>query len=612
MHRRNFLKSTVTVALAGELARGKAEGKVPAHLWGKYEFGPGPQVTDRLNQGPFPQYPPDAVIPNDDVVMTTTRTDEVVPNYGKGLITYITADSGTDEIKSDNIPQAIEDLVKLPLGQQLYIRPTWREVQPRPGSIQLPDYLKLVFDLAKKNNKRIGLRIQMCAPDYTHNPALPDFVLEKVPKVDLVLADQEESTSAQRYLINPHSKYQPRYDHPVFQQAFKELVGALAAEFDGNPQIEFIDTFMYGFWGEGHTWPFANNPFPDYMTAERTWVNMLELQLENFKKTHLLTNTQPDFSRVGNSELLDRTVRSNNWIRSDTIFIENEQIEALSNRPPWIGALLEQGLPGKLPDPTTAQSVQLAFDEVKPPAPKVVDRQEEKDVEVQIPIKVRAIAPATSVSLDGAMLSLHAPDGQDWSSGWNRVGQHLFPEHQGFNSTFAVKKAFFEHVKSTPVHANISLALSTFQNGETKRIVATSGEFRVPGLGFCAIVQGYASDSLRCRYAFATPTVLTTASSSEMPCPFTSDGAAPPGLISRDWSGSSASDPVSPVGTRDIYFWKWEGNTDTKSSPSLCPGTSLIFSMQEAGPQIRKEIEIDGIKIEDYRVSNVVRFSFGR
>jgi hypothetical protein len=78
---------------------------------------------------------------------------------------------------------------------------------------------------------------------------------------------------------------------------------------------------------------------------------MLEVQLEHFTRTPLLTNTQPDFSRVGNSEVLDRSVRSNNWIRSDTIFIENEQIEALSNRPPWIAALLEQPLPGKLPDP---------------------------------------------------------------------------------------------------------------------------------------------------------------------------------------------------------------------------------------------------------------------
>ena len=354
MQRRDFLKSTVAVAAAADILKSEAHAKIPAHNWANYDFGSGPRVADRLNQGPFPQYPPDAVIPTDDVVMTTTSSDDVVPNYGKGLVTYITADSGTEEIKSDNIPQAIEDLVRFPLGEQLYIRPTWREIQPRPGRLELPDYLKLVFALAKTHNKRVGLRIQMCAPDYKHEPALPDFVLEKVPKVDLVRSDQESAAEGKRFLENPHSRYQPRYDHPFFQQAFKELVGLLAAEFNGNPLIEYIDTFMYGFWGEGHTWPFGNNPFPDYQTAERTWINMLEVQLEHFSKTPLLTNTQPDFSRVGNAEMLDRTVRSNNWIRSDTIFIENEQIEALSNRPPWIAALLEQGLPGKPPDPKLA------------------------------------------------------------------------------------------------------------------------------------------------------------------------------------------------------------------------------------------------------------------
>ena len=65
-------------------------------------------------------------------------------------------------------------------------------------------------------------------------------------------------------------------------------------------------------------------------------------------KTPLATNTQPDFSRVGNSELVDRTVRSGNWLRTDTIFIENMQIETISNRPPWVGAVVEIALPGHL------------------------------------------------------------------------------------------------------------------------------------------------------------------------------------------------------------------------------------------------------------------------
>jgi hypothetical protein len=108
--------------------------------------------------------------------------------------------------------------------------------------------------------------------------------------------------------------------------------------------VEYVDTFMYGFWGEGHTWPFESNPFPDSLTAENTFVNMFQHQLERWKKTPMATNTQPDFSKVGNSELLERTVRSCNWLRTDTIFIENEQIEALSNRPPWTGVTVEVGM----------------------------------------------------------------------------------------------------------------------------------------------------------------------------------------------------------------------------------------------------------------------------
>jgi len=150
MQRRDFLKSGVALAVAAEAGMGEAHGLVRAHNWDKYDFGSGPAVTDRVNQGPFPQYQPDAAIPTDDVVMTTTPTDEVVPNCGRGLVIYITADMGTAEITADDVSKEIEELVRFPLGQQLYLRPTWREVQPRPGRLQLPQYLRLGFDLAKK------------------------------------------------------------------------------------------------------------------------------------------------------------------------------------------------------------------------------------------------------------------------------------------------------------------------------------------------------------------------------------------------------------------------------------------------------------------------------
>jgi hypothetical protein len=339
--RRTFLKSAAVTSLAGGIGARTANAYIPSHNWDKYDFGLGPAITDRLNQGPFPEYPPEASIPEADVVMATTRSDEVVPNFGQGLVTYIAGDQGRDEIKTANTEQAIEALAAIPFGQKLYIRVPWCEVQQKPGRLDFADYWKITFEMAAKYKKRISFRIMMNNPDIEKS-ALPDFLADKIPMVKLA-GEWKRNSNQTGY---PKSHLQPRYDLPAFQDAYRELNELLAAQLNGSPQIEYMDTFMYGFWGEGHTWPYTNNSFPDYATAERTWMRMLEVQLNCWTKTPLATNTQPDFSRVGNSEMVDRTVRSGNWLRTDTIFIENIQIETLSNRPPWVGAVVELALPG--------------------------------------------------------------------------------------------------------------------------------------------------------------------------------------------------------------------------------------------------------------------------
>ena len=79
MDRRAFLKTSGSAALLSGMAASSANAFVPAHLWEKYDFGAGPPVKDRLNQGPFPQYPPELVVPGSSVVMTTTPSNEIVP-----------------------------------------------------------------------------------------------------------------------------------------------------------------------------------------------------------------------------------------------------------------------------------------------------------------------------------------------------------------------------------------------------------------------------------------------------------------------------------------------------------------------------------------------------
>ena len=79
MDRRAFLKTAGVAGVAGGIAGPPTAAFVPTHNWDKYDFGSGPPITDRLNQGPFPQYPPEEVVPGSSVVMATT------PSFSAGV-----------------------------------------------------------------------------------------------------------------------------------------------------------------------------------------------------------------------------------------------------------------------------------------------------------------------------------------------------------------------------------------------------------------------------------------------------------------------------------------------------------------------------------------------
>ncbi len=136
---------------------------------------------------------------------------------------------------------------------------------------------------------------------------------------------------------------EPQYDHPEYLKALTELNQLLAARFDGDPLIEWVDMMHVGFWGEGH-FGGNTNTFPDFATAQRTLNAMIRIQMDIWKKTPLAMNTQPDISDTGNREAIEIAVRGGAWVRSDSIRVEEPiQIEELANRPPWLAAILEDG-----------------------------------------------------------------------------------------------------------------------------------------------------------------------------------------------------------------------------------------------------------------------------
>ncbi|MGH9431030.1 MAG: hypothetical protein ACRD3T_05760 [Terriglobia bacterium] len=335
MRRRDFIRSGAAVVGVASLIPKVARADVPDHLWEGYNFGPGPSVQHRLNQGPFG-------IAQDEgwfTIGVTTPSNQHVRNFGVGLVGYTWEENGPAlgaKCGTETLEQSVEKMASLPFVDVLYIRCDWRDAQSRPGRLDLSPVWGLTLDAAKRHGLRVGFRVQLSSPNIQPEKlSMPDFVRAKVPVVNIGRHSRERNT--------PFDFYEPRYDHPEFQRAFRELNDLLAAEFDGNPLLEFMDLMMYGFWGEGHTNDYPT-PFSDYLTAEKTFAHMTQLQLDAWKKASLAVNMQPDISHVGNREVQDMVVRAGGWVRSDSLITDEPiQIAEMGHRPSWSAVIIEDG-----------------------------------------------------------------------------------------------------------------------------------------------------------------------------------------------------------------------------------------------------------------------------
>ena len=134
--RRNFIKTSGAAALLTGVGANTLRADVPVHRWDGYNFGPGPYVKDRLNQGPFG-------IDQDQGwrnIGSTSPSDKHIRNYGLGLTAYTWEENGPSvpvREGKDTLEQGVEKLASLPFVDVLYIRCDWRDVQSAPGKLNL-------------------------------------------------------------------------------------------------------------------------------------------------------------------------------------------------------------------------------------------------------------------------------------------------------------------------------------------------------------------------------------------------------------------------------------------------------------------------------------------
>ncbi len=172
MLRRSFIVSGAEIA-------GAAATTFPADPW----VSCGAEWTnasDRLDQGPF-----DINRDGWRTLVTTTPSQMHVRNFGLGLVGYTWEENGPSSAArkgQETLEAAVEKLAKLPFVDVLYIRCDWRNVQSRPGRLDLNPVWDLTIDAARRHGLRFAFRIQLSNPKFEPDEiALPEFLRNKVP-----------------------------------------------------------------------------------------------------------------------------------------------------------------------------------------------------------------------------------------------------------------------------------------------------------------------------------------------------------------------------------------------------------------------------------------------
>jgi hypothetical protein len=210
------------------------------------------------------------------IIVKPFPSSKAIVNPGKGWVAYG---------KAENQPKEVLDLVSLG-----YSRFIWGEIEPEEGIYQWE-----IIDNAIKSWSDAGKQFAfgvMCASSHSRNFwTTPQWVFDAGARYDTFeLKNAKLSTDG-----NPGPKLVPVFDDPVFLNKLKTFIQALAARYDGNPDIAFIDIRSYGNWGEGHMYPFGK---PD-ISAEK-FKEHIQIHRDAFNKTllQLPTGKNPAFVPV--------------------------------------------------------------------------------------------------------------------------------------------------------------------------------------------------------------------------------------------------------------------------------------------------------------------------
>ena len=167
------------------------------------------------------------------------------------------------------------DLVTYGSGYQ-----QWNKLNPAKGKYDWSE-LEELLDALTAHNMGYALRVFPYSPSFIKDNDTPEENYDWTPKY--VYEEGAKKITA-RYKDNNANAAVPVWDDSVYLHYAKEFATALAAKYDGDPRIEYIDVRSFGEWGEWH----VSNLDGSKMPSVEIQKDMLKHYASVFKKSLLV------------------------------------------------------------------------------------------------------------------------------------------------------------------------------------------------------------------------------------------------------------------------------------------------------------------------------------
>lgn len=196
----------------------------------------------------------------------------------------------------------------------VYLRLPWSFIEPEEGQFQW-EILDTPAQRWIDKGKKVALRISASEPMMRW--ATPEWVAKAGAKGNEWGKDRNLACWGETWK-NTESLWEPVYDDPVFLEKAENFIKAMAARYDDNSNISFVDIGHFGLWGEGHTVLTTKIDYDISVLKQH-----IDLYCKHFKKTQLcISDDYAGYNKLGyRFPITDYAFSKGVTIRDDSIMV---------------------------------------------------------------------------------------------------------------------------------------------------------------------------------------------------------------------------------------------------------------------------------------------------